>query len=69
MRDAAYIEPPGGGWDALRSANHKYVEYGNGSRELYDLVADPFEMTNLANVGAHQSTVNVLSARLRSLKP
>ncbi len=69
VRDVAYIEPPGGGWDALRSANHKYVEYGNGSRELYDLVADPFEMTNLANVGAHQSTVNVLSARLHQLKP
>ena len=32
VRDVAYIEPPGGGWDALRSGTQKYVEYGNGSR-------------------------------------
>ena len=55
VRDVAYIEPPGGGWNALRCASYKYVEYGDGSRELYDLVADPFEMSNLAKVPAHQS--------------
>ncbi len=69
VRDAAYIEPPGGGWNALRNASYKYVEYGDGSRELYDLVADPFEMTNQANVPAQQPTVASLSARLAALKP
>ena len=69
VRDAAYIEPPGGGWHALRNANHKYVEYGDGSRELYDLVADPFEMSNLAKVPAQQATMAALSSRLAALKP
>ena len=69
VRDAAYIEPPGGGWNALRSANHKYVEYGDGSLELYDLVADPFEMSNLAKVPAQQPTVAALHTRLAALKP
>ena len=49
-QDFVYIEPPGGGWNAMRSGSIKYVEYGDGTRELYDLVADPYEMNNLAKV-------------------
>ncbi|MBK8005072.1 MAG: sulfatase-like hydrolase/transferase [Gemmatimonadetes bacterium] len=33
---------------AVRTATELYVEYVNGERELYDLAADPFELTNLA---------------------
>jgi arylsulfatase A-like enzyme len=69
VRDAAYIEPPGGGWDAVRTGTHKYVEYSNGGRELYDLVADPFELTNVALSPAYASTRTVLAARLAQLKP
>jgi arylsulfatase A-like enzyme len=71
VRDAAYIEPPGGGagWSALRTTRYKFVEYGNGGRELYDLANDPWELTNVYFSPAYQSTVASLSSRLRSLKP
>jgi len=36
------------GW-AVRDAEMKLIEFDNGSRELYDLVADPREETNLMN--------------------
>jgi arylsulfatase A-like enzyme len=71
VRDAAYIEPPGGGagWSALRTARYKYVEYGNGGRELYDLASDPWEMNNAYFSPAYGPTVNALSSRLHALKP
>ncbi len=34
---------------ALRAADYKYVEYGDGFREVYDLRSDPDEMNNLAS--------------------
>ncbi|MDP9380112.1 MAG: sulfatase [Chloroflexota bacterium] len=33
-------------YDAVRTANHLYVEYENGARELYDLSSDPYELRN-----------------------
>ncbi|HZF11032.1 MAG TPA: hypothetical protein VFE33_19760, partial [Thermoanaerobaculia bacterium] len=32
----------------LRTQGFKYVEYANGDREYYDLVADPYELQNQA---------------------
>ncbi len=70
VRDAAYIEPPGGSsWHALRTNRFKYVEYGNGGRELYDLAGDPAELNNVYFAPAYQSTVASLGGRLQSLKP
>ena len=37
-----------GSYEAVRSADHLYVEHRDGSRELYDLRADPYELVNLA---------------------
>ena len=34
----------GSSWCAVRTASHKWVEHDDGVRELYDLVADPFEL-------------------------
>ena len=34
---------------ALRTATEKYVVYKDGSQELYNLTADPFELTNVTN--------------------
>ena len=31
-------------WRGVRSRSHTYVEYAGGQRELYDLVADPFQL-------------------------
>jgi len=38
----------GFGNHAVVSSRHKYIRYNDGSEELYDLVADPNEWTNLA---------------------
>jgi N-acetylglucosamine-6-sulfatase len=32
----------------VRTTSHKYVRYSSGEEELYDLIADPFELSNLA---------------------
>jgi arylsulfatase A-like enzyme len=32
----------------LRTARYKWIEWGNGQRELYDLQVDPWEMENIA---------------------
>ena len=32
----------------MRSEDHLYVEHHDGSREFYDLRADPYELANLA---------------------
>ncbi len=36
-----------GGYLAVKAGRWKYVEYNNGDRELYDLVADPYELQSL----------------------
>ena len=58
---------PGLGWNAIRSARWKYVEWGTGERELYDLTADPYEMSNLLFVGGDTTAVPTLSTRLHQL--
>ncbi len=45
----------------------KYVDYLDGHVELYDLAADPFEMTSVAQVPAYQATRAALAARLADL--
>jgi N-acetylglucosamine-6-sulfatase len=55
------------GWNAIRSARWKYVEWGTGERELYDLTADPYEMRNLLFVGGDTTAVPALSTRLHQL--
>jgi arylsulfatase A-like enzyme len=35
------------GFEALRTGNHLYVEYGTGERELYDLRKDPYQLENI----------------------
>ena len=37
----------GPGNDAVRTETHRYIRYADGSEELYDILADPHEYTNL----------------------
>src|SRR5690606_27081826 len=53
-------------FDALRTADWTYVEYGNGERELYDLRGDPFQLDNVA-ASAEPLLLRQLSSRLAEL--
>ena len=53
----------------LRTARDVYVEYGDGERELYDIVRDPYEMDNLAGrpqyAGVQQRLASQLAVQRR----
>jgi len=54
-------------YSAIRTAQYNYVEYGTGERELYDLDADPTELTNIYN-SASPALISDLHAKLEALK-
>ncbi|MEP7158168.1 MAG: sulfatase-like hydrolase/transferase [Chloroflexota bacterium] len=60
-------------WRAIRTATDHllgawhYVEWQNGERELYDLTADPWELTNRAGQQAYLATQNNLAYKLAQL--
>jgi arylsulfatase A-like enzyme len=54
-------------YSAVRTARYNYVEYGTGEKELYDLDADPTELTNIYD-SASQMLRSDLKARLDALK-
>jgi N-acetylglucosamine-6-sulfatase len=54
-------------YGAVRTKTHKYVEYGNGEAELYELEADPYELENVYET-ADPSLIEDLKARLEALR-
>lgn len=42
---------------AVRSTRYRFIQYHDGSRELYDLTSDPHEWTNLASSSQHQKVI------------
>jgi N-acetylglucosamine-6-sulfatase len=52
---------------AVRTEAHKYVEYGNGEEELYDLTNDPYELESIHET-ADPSLAKDLKARLEALR-
>jgi N-acetylglucosamine-6-sulfatase len=52
----------------LRTETEKYVEYGTGERELYDLSGDRWETVNRAGDPAWQERQAALAAKLADLK-
>jgi len=53
---------------AVRTPQWKYVEYITAEKELYDLVNDPYELTNLAGKSKYREIEAELAARLVKLK-
>lgn len=49
-------------YTCIRSKEWKYTEYTTGEKELYNLVSDPFELSNVASVSANAATVAGLAA-------
>jgi N-acetylglucosamine-6-sulfatase len=57
------------GYRAVRTARHKYIHYLElpGMDELYDLEADPYEMSNLIGTAQGQALLPALQAELARL--
>jgi len=60
-------EPNDPSWKGVTDGHYKYVEYVTGERELYDLQADPYEMTNLADDPSMAEIQATLAADLAKL--
>ncbi len=58
-----YLATPGS--YAISGRTHRYIHYADGSEELYDIKADPYEWTNLASL----ATSEALLAKFRILAP
>jgi arylsulfatase A-like enzyme len=56
------------GGKSLRYGSYRYIQYGDGSMELYDLELDPNEWTNLAQDPAYEATIRKLSALFDTYK-
>jgi arylsulfatase A-like enzyme len=52
----------------FNGATWKYIEYVTGETELYDLDADPFELTNVTNVPANAALKATMAGRLHQLQ-
>ena len=58
QRDYVYAEignSSGGSDYAIRNASHKYIVFANETEEMYNLVEDPFEQSNLLGVNGMPS--------------
>jgi len=54
-------------WSGIRTETHKFVRYDNGDEELYDLIADPDELQNLAHDATFTAQRADLASRLDTL--
>jgi len=77
-REALFIDHPADGgaraWSSVLTTpastlgEWRYVEWGDGFRELYDEVADPWNLENVADRKQHRRTLNALSGQLDALR-
>ena len=49
-----------------RTKNWSYIRYPDGSEELYDMVNDPGQITNLASDSQHAGRLHQMAAGLES---
>lgn len=66
MRQGAMVRAPT--YKGIRAGDYKYVEYADGSRELYDLARDPQELRNRVTDRRYASLATTLSRRLDTLR-
>lgn len=52
---------------SIRDQRWRYIRYADGSEELYDLLSDPNEWTNLADSESHQEKVEELAGWIPSV--
>ncbi len=54
-------------YEAIRIGPYKYIRYGNGEIELYDLIRDPYELRSLARNPRFQKVAAWLEGHLKRL--
>jgi len=54
-------------WRAVKTERYTYVKWLKGGEELYDDVADPYQMTNLIHDAACHATLDHLRGQLKAL--
>ena len=64
-RTAILLEPRSSIYGIRTSDGRKYIEYGDGFKEYYDLKADPYELNNTYSANSSPAT---LVSRLEALK-
>jgi hypothetical protein len=56
------------GWErvggTIRTPQWRYIENGDGTKELYDAVNDPWNWNNLVNAPEHARLISELSAQV-----
>ncbi len=68
--DTVFLERPIQAWYyGITNSDWKYVERNLGVIQLYDLNADPYEMSNVANKPAYQAIQSQLAQELAPFKP
>jgi len=68
-RDIVLENGPGArNFKALRTLHYKYAEYANGDRELYDLIRDPSELTNVVADPRNAALQAILATRLARVR-
>jgi N-acetylglucosamine-6-sulfatase len=66
--EAPPTDVPRQAFTAVRTQQHLYAGYGSGDQELYDLVADPYQLVSLHRDPAQAALVAELSLRLEQLE-
>jgi N-acetylglucosamine-6-sulfatase len=56
------------GYSGIRTPQFKYVEYGTGEKELYNLSSDPYEERSLHAKPGYDAMEAVLARRLAHLR-
>jgi arylsulfatase A-like enzyme len=54
-------------WRAVRTKQHAYIKWLNGKEELYDNIADPYQMNNLVENKQHAALLEKLRGKLKAL--
>jgi arylsulfatase A-like enzyme len=56
-------------WSGIHEGNWAYSELRSGEVELYDIVTDPFQLSNQASNPANEALINSFAAKLRAYRP